>query len=329
MSLILKKPLFIGALIASVFVSSGLTYLFAKQQHEIVELQYKLKLKELNIAGTHSPIQTEMAISPKKRNKTNLEQSKSVERRADAVESAATEAELDNTLYRDGNMSILERLRQANTESPQTSIQNPSNRQITKPPQIHHEMIEDNAPIYADNMFYGSEDARFIIEAYSDVECPFCRKSHFALKQVVNYKPELVGIEYKHFPLASHNPASAIQGAIIECTFAEKGNQYAWLMLDEMVKHTKGGGKGQVDYAEFADHLRVDPSWLESCVANETYQQNVKADYQAGLSLGIKATPTYFITDRKTGKRKMVEGGQSAESMAKALFDFAEQQPFR
>lgn len=301
MSSLKKNSAIIAGVVTGVFgvaaISATVTYIFVTQQVKIEKLQTQLETPDTPIVEHRSVGETPV-------------QAKEIDVSKDAL-LAQTPA-----LFDEQNLSLVERFKIAHQDTP------------APPPEIHPAMMEDNAPIIADTMFYGSEDARFIIEAYSDVECPFCRKSHFAIKQVVNYKPDLVGLEYKHFPLASHNPASAIQGAIIECTFAEKGNQYAWLMLDEMVKHTKGAGRGQGDYAAFAEHLRVSPEWLEACVANETYQQNVMTDYQEGLSLGIKATPTYFITDRKTGKRKMVEGSQSAESMAKALFEFAGQRQF-
>lgn len=183
----------------------------------------------------------------------------------------------------------------------------------------HPEMIM-NAAFVTDSMVYGNEDARFKIVSYADIECPSCRKIHSHLKAVVDYAPDQVHWEYKHFPLSHHNPSAISQAAIVECTFNEKGNQFAWLILGEFIKHTKGSGKGQANYAAFAEHVRVEPDWLLSCAQNREYQVEVEKEYQMGMELGVVGTPTLFITDTQTGNTKRLEAFNSAEQISRVLY---------
>lgn len=183
----------------------------------------------------------------------------------------------------------------------------------------HPEMIM-NAAYITDTMVYGDEDARFKMVSYADIECPSCRQIHSHLKAVVDHSKRKVSWEYKHFPLANHNPAAISQAAIVTCAFKEKGNQWAWLILGELIKHTKGNGAGQANYSAFAEHVKVLPDWLLSCTQNRQHQIDVEKDYKEGLSLGIQGTPTIIITDNVTGKVKRLDGFHSAEQISQILF---------
>lgn len=59
------------------------------------------------------------------------------------------------------------------------------------------------APVSSYDHIRGSKDAKLTIIQYSDTECPFCKRYHFALKQIfdeysVNNKVAWV---YRSFPL--------------------------------------------------------------------------------------------------------------------------------
>lgn len=204
-------------------------------------------------------------------------------------------------------------------EQQRMKLQGKKHQHISQQQLNHPEMI-DNAALVTDAMVYGNEDARFRIVTYSDVECPYCRKMHPHVKTLVDYSKGNIAWEYKHYPLANHNPAAAVQAAMINCAFAEKGNQWAWLMLGEMIKHTGGNGRGQGNYNAFAEHINVESQWLEKCVSNQKYQAKVESDYQEGMDLGIRSTPTSVIIDTQTGASKILRGFQSAEDLAKYFY---------
>lgn len=181
------------------------------------------------------------------------------------------------------------------------------------------EVAPSNAAIVSDKLIYGAPDAQFTITAYSDIECPICKKIHAHIKGVIDYAPSVVNWEYKHYPLSNHNPAAAVQSAMVNCALVEKGNKFAWFILDELVKHTGSKGRGQGDYAAFAHHVGVEPKWLERCVQSDVNQRAVANDYQQGISLGIRSTPVLIMTNNETGRSKRIDGFHSAEQIAKLL----------
>lgn len=87
----------------------------------------------------------------------------------------------------------------------------------------------------ASSMNYGSKSARFTLQMFSDVECPFCRKMYFDVKKVVDHSQGIINWEYKHFPLSMHNPA-AIEAKALECIASEQGVTKAWVALDQFIK---------------------------------------------------------------------------------------------
>ena len=48
---------------------------------------------------------------------------------------------------------------------------------------------------------FGNPDARITLQMFSDIECPFCRKMHNGMKQVVEHSKGTINWEFKHFPL--------------------------------------------------------------------------------------------------------------------------------
>jgi thiol-disulfide isomerase/thioredoxin len=92
------------------------------------------------------------------------------------------------------------------------------------------ELAQQSTPDH--RLIYGNPEARITLQEFGDIECPFCRKMHDDLKQVVDNAENTVNWEFKHFPLESHNPAAALQAKVIECVKDSYGNKVAWAALD-------------------------------------------------------------------------------------------------
>ncbi len=170
-----------------------------------------------------------------------------------------------------------------------------------------------------DRLIYGSLDARITLQEFGDIECPFCRKMHSGLKQVIDHSDGVVNWEFKHFPLKMHNPVAALQAKAIECVKASYGNRVAWTTLDQLFAQTGGNGQGVPDMTGFVRSLGLSGQAISMCMASDAHEERINRDYQEGQALGISSTPALRILDHKTGKDYIVKGYKTPEQLLQAL----------
>jgi protein-disulfide isomerase len=135
-----------------------------------------------------------------------------------------------------------------------------------------------------------------VIVEFSDYECPFCAIAHEDVKQLLAARPDVVLVK-KHFPLdAACNPAVKRAMHPDACTFAA-----AAVCAEEQ------GKLGPMDDALFANQrakrpleeivraVGLDEARFRECLRSPSTLRRIEADVTAGLSVGIRATPTYVV----------------------------------
>lgn len=138
----------------------------------------------------------------------------------------------------------------------------------------------------------GAANAPFTIVEYADFECPHCKVASLVVDQLVKANPGKVRVVYKHFPLSFHamakRAAAAAEAAAKQGRFWEMHDAIfaTQTMLDEdlLLGHAKALG---LDVERFQKDWN-DPSTL----------QKVEASRQEGESLGVQATPAFFVNGR-------------------------------
>lgn len=117
----------------------------------------------------------------------------------------------------------------------------------------------------ADAVLVGNPDAKYKIIVFTDPDCPFCKKLHIELKQVVKKDPQ-IAFQIKLFPLPMHKDAYAKAKSIVCLKSAE--------LLD----------------AAFAG-APIPPASCETDIVDETIR--------LANELGIRGTPALIFPDGK------------------------------
>lgn len=68
----------------------------------------------------------------------------------------------------------------------------------------------------ANHSLYGDAKARWTINEYADLECPFCKVYTPRLKRWVDSHPD-VNLVWRHLPLQMHGEAARHQARLVEC----------------------------------------------------------------------------------------------------------------
>jgi len=136
----------------------------------------------------------------------------------------------------------------------------------------------------------GPDDAPITIVEFSDYQCPFCKRWHEQVYEpLLAAYPGKIRFVYRHLPLTSIHPDAFSAAEAAMCA----GEQDAYWQFHE--KLFDGDLLGSGAYTQYAQELNLDTTAFETCLAEHTYQDEIQADSDFALNLGVNSTPTFFI----------------------------------
>ena len=142
-----------------------------------------------------------------------------------------------------------------------------------------------------DDPVLGPEDAPITLVAFSDYQCPYCKKWHDdAFERLMKeYKGKLRFV-YRDFPLNSIHPQAAPAAQAANCA----GEQNAFWEYHNALFSYKYD-LGEQAFEQYALELKLDAAALMECVRSGRYAEEVDADLQFAAEFGIQSTPTFFL----------------------------------
>lgn len=156
-------------------------------------------------------------------------------------------------------------------------------------------------------MTRGPADAPVTIIEWSDYECPYCKRAQEVLLRLQGEFPDTVRLVLKDFPLRSH-PAAMPAANAARCAGAQ--GRY-WEYHDLLFV-------AQPDFSRdhligYARRLGLDVEPFQECLDGGRFLDAVRADQREGVQAGVRATPTFFINQRK------IEGALPLEEFRAAI----------
>ncbi len=137
----------------------------------------------------------------------------------------------------------------------------------------------------------GAENARVTIVEFSDFQCPFCRNSQSAIRDVLKFYQDDVRLIFKHRPLEIHSQAFlAAQAAF--CAAQQKA---FWKYHDALFVTEDFS---TVFFHKMAADLHLDRDRFDACLNSIAAREAVQADVNEAQRLGINSTPTFVINGR-------------------------------
>ena len=157
----------------------------------------------------------------------------------------------------------------------------------------------------------GNVDAPITLVEYSDFECPFCKRFHPTVTQLLEDNPDRVRWVYRHFPLGFHNPGAQKQAEASECVAELSGNDAFWQYSDLIYQRTGSNGNGfPLDNLQpLADEIGVNSTAFAECMESERMVERVQQDIDNGVAIGVSGTPMAVILNEK-GESRVVAGAQ-------------------
>ncbi|MBI3633570.1 MAG: thioredoxin domain-containing protein [Candidatus Vogelbacteria bacterium] len=167
----------------------------------------------------------------------------------------------------------------------------------------------------------GSISAPIKIVEFSDPECPFCKRFHSTMKQVMdNYgtKGEVAWV-YRDFPLDSLHPKARKESEALECAANIGGNEIFWKYLDRLMEITPSNNQlDPVKLNEIADYVKLDQKQFTDCLKSSKFASKVQAGIDDATAAGGRGTP-YSVVISASGKKIAIDGAYPYESVAQTI----------
>ncbi|MBI2482220.1 MAG: DsbA family protein [Candidatus Vogelbacteria bacterium] len=148
-------------------------------------------------------------------------------------------------------------------------------------------------PVTSVDHLRGDINAPVKIVEYSDLECPFCKRFHNTMKEVVaKYDGKQVAWVYRHYPIDSLHRKARNEAAASECAAEQGGEEAFWQFIDRVFEVTPGNdGLDPAELPKIADELKLDVVKFEICLKSGQFDTKIEASVQSALKAGAQGTP--------------------------------------
>ncbi|RMD58813.1 DsbA family protein [Candidatus Parcubacteria bacterium] len=147
--------------------------------------------------------------------------------------------------------------------------------------------------ITAQDHIRGPQNAPITLVEYSDIQCPFCKRFHNTLKELLKRYPNKIRWVYRHFPLDSLHPYARKAAQASECA-GEQGK--FWEYLDYLFDNQSSINEEFLSQA--AKQIGLNTDKFIACLQGGKYIQKVTSDQLEGQKSGVRGTPGSVINGK-------------------------------
>ena len=154
----------------------------------------------------------------------------------------------------------------------------------------------------------GNPKAPLTVVEFGDFECPVCARGEAAAREMRTRYAGQIRFVFRQFPLARIHPSAERAAEASECA-GEQGK--FWEMVDRI--YARQSDLTVAGLERDAAEVGVDQPRFKQCLANAAMAGRVRRDVEDGRALGVRATPTFFIGQRR------VEGVLTAAQLSQLI----------
>jgi protein-disulfide isomerase len=145
------------------------------------------------------------------------------------------------------------------------------------------------------NPVKGPENAKIVIQEFSDFQCPFCSRANPVLAQILEEYPKDVKIVWRNQPLPMHPDAPLAAEAAHE-VFLQGGNEAFWKYNERLFSNQKALGRSDLErYAQ--EQGGIDMARFKSALDNRTNKAVVDQDMEAAKQAGVGGSAPAFLVN--------------------------------
>ncbi len=167
----------------------------------------------------------------------------------------------------------------------------------------------------------GSLEAPIHVIAFSDPECPYCKKWHESALPALEleFKDE-IAIVYRYRLVESYS-RSHREAKAMECASKLAGNDGFWDYTDVLFKATPSGDR--LDPAQlyvFAKEIGLDEGTFALCLESDHAEDRIARDREEASIAGLRLSPTIIVMRRDGSEPIIIPGSSHAAVRAAVAF---------
>jgi len=137
----------------------------------------------------------------------------------------------------------------------------------------------------------GPDDAPIVIVEFSDYQCPFCKRWHDQVyDSLLAAYPGQIRFVYRNLPLTQLHPQAMPSAEAALCA----SEQDAYWQYHAKLFENSDVLTDEI-FTTLATDLGLDIAAFETCMSGHKFKDDIEADMEFSLDLGIQSTPTFFI----------------------------------
>ncbi len=139
----------------------------------------------------------------------------------------------------------------------------------------------------------GSATPKATLVEFGDFECPACGSAFPVVKQVIEAHQQDLKYVFRNYPLDQHKNARLAA----EAAEAAGAQGKYWQMYDMLFKNQTNLSSETIN--GFGIELKLDMDRFTKEVGNKKYESKIEGDIADGNKVGVNATPTFFLNNKK------------------------------
>ena len=101
-----------------------------------------------------------------------------------------------------------------------------------KPKAINIKATHDLAPISEKDRIKGVDFAKITVVIYSDMDCPYCKKFHKSITNIMPDYTDSIRWVFRHMPIDRSHPEARAKAETAECIAATTNNDHFWTFIE-------------------------------------------------------------------------------------------------
>lgn len=139
----------------------------------------------------------------------------------------------------------------------------------------------------------GDKNAEYTIIAFSDFQCPFCKRGDDTIKELQRKYDKKLRYVFKHFPLSFHPEAAPASKAAWAAGKQEKFFEYHDKLFENQSK------LGEELYVQIAKDLGLNIEKFNKDRTSEEAEKQIQEDMKQAQNVGIQGTPGFILNGVK------------------------------
>ncbi len=143
--------------------------------------------------------------------------------------------------------------------------------------------------------FQGPKDAPVTIVEYSDYQCPFCKRGHATMEQVLKEYPGKVRVVFKNFPIERIHPLALPASQMYEAIALQDIEKAAKFKAEIFNGQEELNAKGMAFIEASAKKVGANVAKAKKDMEGEEVKKRIDADRAEAEKFGFSGTPGYLV----------------------------------